>query len=189
MLVSGPGSPHAPTNNQGQSGRERRGRDIAIRTILTVLSISSFLFGLTHSSIVLLSLVVYYLPLHPLHHLFYSSIPCKTLIIITPLRHRTGHIYTSNTTLSSIIMPGYIVRPHHLQPLHLSQPTNPSSHRLPSSPKPPTTKSLRTSISSYNHKQHPIKTASDNPLSAKQDAVKQGGKIGHEYNAVFKGFS
>ncbi|OBT43198.1 hypothetical protein VE00_06437 [Pseudogymnoascus sp. WSF 3629] len=29
----------------------------------------------------------------------------------------------------------------------------------------------------------------DQVAAAKQDAVKQGGKIGHEYNAVFKGFS
>ncbi|OBT65901.1 hypothetical protein VE03_05468 [Pseudogymnoascus sp. 23342-1-I1] len=29
----------------------------------------------------------------------------------------------------------------------------------------------------------------DQVAAAKQDAVKQGGKIGHEYNSVFKGFS
>jgi hypothetical protein len=107
-----------------------------------------------------------YLPLHPLHHLFYSSIPSKTLIIITPLRHRTGHIYTSNTTLQTLHFKHYTLINHHAwihreapppTPPCLSQPANPSSPRLPSSPKPPTTKLLRTSISSHNHKQHPIK--------------------------------
>lgn len=128
-----------------------------------------------------------YLALIPFISSIFHSI--QSLIIITPLRHKTDHINTSNTTLSSIIMPGYIVRPPPHQPLHLSQPTNPSSSRLPSSPPPPTTKSLRTSLSPYNHNLSAHKIQHLTTSSAKQDAVKQGGKIGHEYNSVFKGFS
>lgn len=125
-----PGSPHVPPNkprplsSSALSG-ERRGRDIAIRTC----AISSFLFGLTHSSIVLLFLVVY------IFQLIHSS-PPSLLINYFILSLITKYTFKPLTRpylhfkryISSINMPSYIVRPPPSYPsIPLTQLTPPLS--------------------------------------------------------------